>query len=356
MSRQEQTPFLTYGMPGDLHDLRRVNRNRILHNIITRGPATRAELSRSTGMSRPTVSVIANELLASGVLMEGDRVSSGGAPGTLLEIARETGVTLVVDLRRVDDVTLATVSPGGEVGRRMHTSVDSEEDVLKCVADFAATVPRHSLIGAAIAVHGFVDPQGAWQRDPTGGLDVSVMDKLRRMLRMDVWPVNATDAITVADLRSSPQGLSAQATLVMRGVALGLLIGGTLLTGSTRPAGDIAHLIVDDAGPLCPDCGRRCLFATVEQLYTDQDTFAVRQHVAALVAAVMAPICAAVELQEIVLALLPQPSAAEVRDLIHEELAQRLLAEQMPQVRLSAQGPDAVLVGAAMLYLHKRLI
>ncbi len=73
-------------------------------------------------------------------------------------------------------------------------------------------------------------------------------------------------------------------------------------------------------------------------------------------AAVMAPICAAVELQETVLALLPQPSAAEVRDLIHEELAQRLLAEQMPQVRLSAQGPDAVLVGAAMLYLHKRLI
>ncbi len=355
MSRQEQTPFLTYGMPGDLHDLRRVNRNRILHNIITRGPATRAELSRSTGMSRPTVSVIANELLASGVLMEGDRVSSGGAPGTLLEIARETGVTLVVDLRRVDDVTLATVSPGGEVGRRMHTSVDSEEDVLKCVADFAATIPRHSLIGAAIAVHGFIDPRGAWQRDPTGGLDVSVMDRLRRMLRMDVWPVNATDAITVADLRQSQEGLSAQATLVMRGVAMGLLIGGTLLTGTTRPAGDIAHVIVNDAGPLCADCGARCLFATVEQLY-DDDSPAVLEYVAASVAATMAPICAAVELQEIVLALLPDACASQVRDLIVEALAQRLPPAQQPHVRLSGQGRDAVLVGAAMLYLHKRLI
>lgn len=356
MSRPQQASLVTYGLAGDLHDLRRVNRNRILRSIITRGPATRAELSRSTGMSRPTVSVIANELLTSGVLMEGDRVSSGGAPGTLLEIARDTGVTLVVDMRRVDDVTLATVSPGGEVGRRMHTSVDSEQDVLKCVVDFAATVPRPSLIGTAIAVHGFIDPRGVWQQDPTGALSVTVMDQLRRALRMDVWPVNATDAITVADLRQSPEGLAAQATVVMRGVALGLLIGGTLLTGTTRPAGDIAHLLVGEPGPLCQECGRRCLFASVEPLYTPADSPAVRAQAAAALAGVLAPICSAVELQELVLALLPPTIAAEVRDLVIEALGRHLPPEQVPHVRVSQEGPDAVLMGAAMLYLHKRLI
>lgn len=335
--------------------MRRANRNRILRSIITRGPASRAELSRRTGMSRPTVSVIANELLTSGVLMEGDRVSSGGAPGTLLEIARDTGVTLVVDLRDVEDVSVAAVSPGGDVVRRMQTSVTSEQDVLKCVDDFAAEIPRQSMIGVAVAVHGFIDPQGLWQYDATGALDVSVIDQLRRKLRMYVWPVNATDAIAIADLRNSPEGLTAQATLAFTGVALGLLIEGNLLPGNRRPAGEIAHLVPGTDGPVCRDCGRRCLFAATDQVFR-VDTAVTRQQAADAVAAVMAPVCATVELEELVLAMLPAGNAVAICDLTRRALSDRLPASQMPVVRLSEQGPDAVLVGSALLYLHKRLI
>jgi hypothetical protein len=43
--------------------------------------------------------VIVNELLSVGVITEGERVSSGGAPGTLLEISKRTGVIVVADLR-----------------------------------------------------------------------------------------------------------------------------------------------------------------------------------------------------------------------------------------------------------------
>lgn len=80
MNPQEPSPFLPEDSPADPQDARRSNRNRIMRTIITRGPATRAELARRTGLSRPTVSVIANELLTTGLLMEGDRISSGGAP------------------------------------------------------------------------------------------------------------------------------------------------------------------------------------------------------------------------------------------------------------------------------------
>lgn len=356
MSRQEPTPFLSHGMPSDLHDMRRMNRNRILRSIITRGPATRAELSRRTGMSRPTVSVIANELLTSGVLMEGDRVSSGGAPGTLLEIAKDTGVTLVVDLREVEHVTLATVSPGGEVVKRMVTSVRDEADVVDQVAEFAATVERASLIGVAIAVHGFIDPSGQWQYDATRALDVSVIDQLRKKLRMDVWPVNATDAMTLADLRDSDEGLAAQATVVVRGIAIGLVIDGNLLVGTKRPAGDIAHLVVDDDGPVCDVCGKTCLFATIAQLYTEQDTALTRLRSADGIAAVMAPVCAVAEVEEVVLALLPDACAEEICRLTQTRLRELLPFEQAPVVRLSTLGEDAVLVGAALMYLHKRLI
>lgn len=288
--------------------------------------------------------------------MEGDRVSSGGAPGTLLEIAKDTGVTLVVDLRQVEHVTIATVSPGGEVVRRATTRVRSEAEVLARVGEFAATIERASLIGAAIAVHGFIDPSGQWQYDATRALDVSVIDQLRKQLRMDVWPVNATDAITLADLRDSDEGLAAQATVVMRGIAVGLVIDGNLLTGTKRPAGDIAHLVVADDGPVCAECARTCLFATVAQLYTGHDSQLARQQSAAGIAAVMAPVCAVAEVEEVVLALLPDACSQQICAMTQAGLRDVLPLEHAPAVRLSTLGEDAVLVGAALMYLHKRLI
>lgn len=350
-------PSLSYGASTELHDMRRANRNRILRSIITRGPASRAELSRRTGMSRPTVSVIANELLTSGVLMEGDRVSSGGAPGTLLEIARDTGVTLVVDLRRLEDVTLAAVSPAGEVAKRKHASVSSEEDVLKFVKDFASGIPRHSMIGVAVAVNGFIDPAGAWREDPSAIISESVIDQLRRILRMDVWPVNSTDAISVANLRDSPEGVAAQATVLMRDAALGLLIGGNPFSGSRRPVGDIAHVVPGGDGPVCHDCGRRCVTASIRQVFCGDDiSVTAREQAAAAVAHVLAPLCATVEVEEVVLAELPDQIASEILDRITDTLRELVPAEQMPRVRLSEQGDDAVLMGAALVYLHRRLI
>jgi predicted NBD/HSP70 family sugar kinase len=336
--------------------MRRTNRNRILRSIITRGPASRAELSRRTGMSRPTVSVIANELLTSGVLMEGDRVSSGGAPGTLLEIARDTGVTLVVDLRSLDEIRIAAVSPAGQVVKRKHTSVADEEDVLKFVEDFASGIPRQSMIGAAVAVNGFIDSSGAWRADPTGVIDVSVIDQMRRMLRMDVWPINVTDAISVANLRDSPEGLAAHAVVVMQGATLGLLIGGNPVTGSGRSVGDIGHIVPGTEGPQCHICGRRCVYAATQQLFRGNDTAAGRQQAAAAVAHILAPLCATVELEEVVLAELPLSSAPDMLQRTIDELSALVPSTQMPHVRLSEQGEDAVLMGAALIYLHKRLI
>lgn len=354
MSRQEPAPFLFDGDPPEPRDMRRANRHRILRSIITRGPATRAELARRTGMSRPTVSVIANELLTSGVLSEGERVSSGGAPGTLLEISKDGGVTLVVDLRLLEDITLATVSASGEVITRRQVAAESGGQVLAAVERFAAGIERPSLIGAAITVHGFVDQRGVWRHNAGNTLDLSVIDDLRRMLRMPVFPINATDAITIADLRDSSDGLAAQATVVLSKIALGLMIEGRLLIGVKRPAGDLAHIVPGTPGPVCDECHRRCLSAMVGRLF-EQDSPTARAETATGIAAVMAPISAAVELEEIALALAPPGIAEELAGLIAENLQRLLPADRVPNVRLSGQGHDGVLVGAANMMLYSRL-
>lgn len=354
MSRREAVPFLPFDMPTEAHDMRRANRNRILRSIITRGPATRAELARRTGMSRPTVSVIATELLAAGVLAEGGRVSSGGAPGTLLEMALESGVTVVADIRKLDEVTLATVTVTGDLGSSAVIAVRTEADLLRGIEEFAGGIPRHTLIGVAIAVDGFVDLRGDWVRNTSHTINVGILDQLRRSVRMPVFPVNATDAATIADLRNSPEGLTAQATLLGEGMGLGVLVQGRLFNGQRRAAGDISHVVPGPPGPACVVCGRTCLSALMAHLVA-ADSTETRAALAAGIAAVMAPIVAAVELEEIVLSLFPPLAAAQICELATDGLRSRLPADLVPAVRLSAQGPDAVLKGAATMMLFNRL-
>lgn len=340
-------PFLSHGTISDPQDLRRGNRNRILRSIITRGPATRAELARRTGMSRPTVSVIANELLTSGVLVEGDRVSSGGAPGTLLEMARHTGVTFVVDMQDLSAIRMATVTATGEVVSQSRAAASTHSELLQVIEQSAAAIERRSLIGAALAVPGFVDATGV-----SPGSEV--VEKLRRSLRMPVAAVNATEAATIADLRDSPDGLAAQATFVASGATVGFILEGRLLTGQKRPLGETSHVVPGMAGPTCAVCGRCCLSAMLGALLQDPSQTA-QQRAAAGIATILAPIVAAIELEEIVLALLPPAVAESLRVLTMQELAARLPAPLVPAVRLSQQGEQAVLVGAAAMLLYSRL-
>lgn len=352
MSRQE--PFLADLASTDPQDTRRTNRNRILRCLITKGPATRAELARRTGMSRPTVSVIATELLNSGVVTEGDRVSSGGAPGTLLEIAKNTGVIVALDLRDAEDIKLATVSSAGSVISSSRIRAANERAVVTAVDGYVKAMEPGAVIGVAVAVSGFVDPAGSWVENTTNDLDVRVVDDLRRALRLPIYPVNATDACTMADLRDSPEGLSGHMTVVVPAAAAGLVVEGRLLTGAKRPAGDIAHVVTSTSGPVCPECKATCLYAQVRQLSTD-DSLRVRRRTAATLASVLAPIVAAVEMEQVVLAGLPDEMAASMSALTEAELSRRLPVVEHLLVRPSTMGEHAALVGAATMLLFRRM-
>ncbi|HEY7091204.1 MAG TPA: ROK family transcriptional regulator [Tepidisphaeraceae bacterium] len=83
--------------------LRRMNQRRVIESVARMRRVSRAELARVAGMSQPTVSRIVDDLLARGILMEGDsdkvavdsgnggatrRAASVGRPSTPLELDR----------------------------------------------------------------------------------------------------------------------------------------------------------------------------------------------------------------------------------------------------------------------------
>lgn len=352
---QSTSPFLPDDVPADRGETRRSNRNRLLRSIITRGPATRAELSRRIGLSRPTVSVITSELLKAGVLAEGDRMSSGGAPGTLLQIAEDTGVTIVADLRDPDQVLLAAVSPSGEVLTSTRSLSTTSKQIHRAVGDFARSGPGRSALGVALAVPGWVTPDGEWSAQQAHRADPSLLHGLRREVRLPVFAMNAVDATAVADLRDSGHDLAAQASVVLdHRVGMGLIMAGRLRSGVKRPVGDISHIVPGTPGPVCPECGRRCLQPQVEALYADDSPAAVALAAEAL-ASVLAPIAGAVELEEVVLGSFPAEVAEDLARLTHTGFEQRMPAYQVPAVRVSTYGREAAVVGAAAMMLYRIL-
>ena len=78
---------------------RSINRRVILETIRLHGPISRADIARRTALSVQTVSIIAEELTASGLLLEkGFRQGSRGAPAVDLTINPEGGFTFGISL------------------------------------------------------------------------------------------------------------------------------------------------------------------------------------------------------------------------------------------------------------------
>lgn len=341
--------------PSDPLDARRANRTRVLHSLIMHGPASRAELSRRLGLSRPTISVIANELLTSGVLAEGDRISSGGAPGTLLEMAKDGAMTIVADLTHPRHLRMAAVAISGEVVTHLEVEVDEGSDALPAIVAFAARLEPDAALGVVLAVADWVAPRGEWVPESGSATDAELAPGLRQRLRKPVFAVNAVDAMTVADMRDSPADRTALATVVVSDrVGMGLVLNGRLFATQHPGGGDLTHLVPGTPGSICHVCGRSCLRRQVLALGTEL-TAASREAAATALAAVTAPVVAAIGLQEVVLAGLQGAFAEDLADLTRAGLRERLPAARVPVVRVSRRGPDAVMLGGAALMLFRHL-
>lgn len=135
------------------------------YNFVRRGIArTRAELSKTMGISRPTASAVADSLIAGGLLRDGGKWrSSGGRNPILLLVCPEAFSLIGVDLGLRDRVAGVLVNAAGEVVRRCEVmmSPDSPERAAEAVSSLWERLdPGFSANGIGLAVPGEVDRSG----------------------------------------------------------------------------------------------------------------------------------------------------------------------------------------------------
>ncbi|MEX0669774.1 MAG: ROK family transcriptional regulator [Pirellulales bacterium] len=256
--------------------LRRINERRLLEVIQRQGPASRATLARTSGLTAPTVSKAIDLLLARGLLEELDPVEQAlGRPGRLVRMATESAAVLGVV---VDASTCCIVAAGldgrvtEEQTRRLPTPdtyaavIDGIEHGCRgLLAEISGTVH-----GIGVSVPGLVNER---LREIVCSPNLHILDKrnpardLEDRLGVPCVLVQETDALCLSErMYGDARGLEDFAVLdATTGLGLGAMSGGQLLAGHSGMAGEIGHITVAPDGIRC-GCGNRgCL----ETLATD---------------------------------------------------------------------------------------
>jgi predicted NBD/HSP70 family sugar kinase len=249
-----------------------VNRSAILAHLGAQGPASRADLARVLGLSPASLTQLAKDLLADGLIVELENSpSQGGRPARMLGLAASAGRAVGVKVV-ADHVAFVEVGIDGAVLRSASEPFDASAstflaDLAGLLARFIAGGGTTRLLGVGVGVPGSVDRQGnglvdsaqlGWNQVPLGAT-------LRRELGLPVIVENNVNALAMAE-RLYGTGRRHSSFLVVTigtGVGAALVVDGVVLRGSTGGAGEIGHTPVVENGALCTCGNHGCLEAVI---------------------------------------------------------------------------------------------
>ncbi len=256
--------------------LRRINERRLLEVIQQHGPASRAGLTRVSGLTAPTVSKAVDSLLNRGLVEELDPVLPAlGRPGRLVRLATESVAVLGV---AIDPNTCCVAATGldglvtAERTRRFATPSSYGElldAIIQACKALIADCPATPL-GIGVSVPGLVNER---VKEVIFSPNLHILDKrnpahdLQQRLGIEAVMLQETDGLCLAErLYGDARGLSDFAMLdVSAGLGVGVMSGGEILAGHSGMAGEVGHITVTADGTRC-GCGNHgCL----ETLATD---------------------------------------------------------------------------------------
>ena len=352
-------------------DTRRHHRALLLQLLFRYGPASRADLARSSGLTRVTVSDVVGDLVAEGLLTES--AAPGPGPGGQAPGAGPAGRGGPPDrggrpLRRRASSSGALLNLSGDVqerrsqpleGRRGEDAVALVHDLVRELVD-AATRP---VLGIGVGTPGVVDAAGVVVDAPNlGWHGTPLAEGLRAAFDVPVFVANDANTAVLGEHTFGDAGDGGLMLVrVGTGVGAGLVLEGALLHGHRSAAGEVGHVVIDPDGAECA-CGRRGCLETVlaaprlrERLAADgPDALA---EVGVQVGVALAPVVGTLNLHELVLSGPLELLDGPLLDAVDRTIRERTMPVSGEElvVRTSALGDDVVLVGAAVLVLAGQL-
>ncbi|MFF3906033.1 ROK family transcriptional regulator [Streptomyces sp. NPDC001848] len=252
---------------GDPSLLRRINSAVVLHALRATDCATLTEITRVTGLSRPTVEGVVEGLIEAGLVVEAAAEEGvarrQGRPARRFRFRAEAGHLLGLDVGAHRVTALLADLDGRELGslsKEVAETAPADERLERLRSTVAELLRRSGVSRASLRAVGVASP-GIVEADGTVRLGTALPEwtglklgeRLSRSFRCPVLVENDANAATVAEHWKGAATESDDVVFVLAGLSpgAGSLIGGRLHRGYGGAAGEIGalHLLGREAPP-----------------------------------------------------------------------------------------------------------
>jgi N-acetylglucosamine repressor len=260
---------------------REINRRIALDLVRTHQPISRADLARLMNMHRASITLLVNELLTEGVIVEGGTGESHrGRKPTFLYINSRQQCVVGVDVRYTRTYVVVTDLLGRQLVdiKSFPTAPAPERLAAELGARIKAILADHkgidSCAGVGVVVPGMVDRvTGRLLYAPTlGWRDVNLREPLAAATGFPVHIENSGRACALAQVWATRGEATSFGDVVFvsvsDGVGVGVVVNGELLHGRHNIAGEFGHLPLNIDGPRCSCGARGCWEAYISNIAT----------------------------------------------------------------------------------------
>lgn len=228
--------------------LRQIRVESIFTTLLAKSPLARTELAALTGYSPSTVTGIIHDLSAAGyVRVVGQVESNGGRPRTLIEFDR-TSITIAVVGVRANRVWANLVDLNATLIDSVEREFNSHQPLIDASASIAELTERALVAPSRVvlALPGVVARDGSAKLAPAFGAvsHVVLADALAELVGLPVTVENDVNLIALGE-RQAGAGIGVDDLVVIHieeGIGATIVIGGRVLDGSSRSAGEIGFL------------------------------------------------------------------------------------------------------------------
>lgn len=259
--------------PHNVATLKNSNRAQILE-CVRRGPISRIDISRQTGISKPSVTLLTGEMIGEGLLCETGLSARSAGPGRtsiLIDLNGSYAFAVGVALhRRRISVCLTDIKAQCLTCRQAPVGDFADADAVLDWAErvISGEIARLGLSAASCVGIGISSPGPLSYRDgiilEPPGLPLfhryPLVARFRQRFSCPVYLENNAVTLSMTDFYRRG-GISGNSLFVVvdNGIGSTLLQDGRVFRGAQGFAGELGHISVDPGGDIC-SCGNRgCL-------------------------------------------------------------------------------------------------
>lgn len=249
---------------------RQINRSLVLNHIRTRQPISRADLARTSGLQRSTISTIVEGLLEEGWVVEASTGESprGRKPTHLVVSTKKVVVAVDVHPARAT-VAIADISGNIFSVRQVALPTNPNRVIASIIAAIRKVIADHhsfSFQGIGINVPGRFNRQlGRAVFAPNVAWPIAqIKSQVEKAVGLLVVVENVANACALSEVWFGYNDPSRDLVVinVSEGIGTGIFANGRLLRGNGEAAGEFGHVQVDPNGWQC-GCGSRGCWETV---------------------------------------------------------------------------------------------